>query len=126
MLNRKGEAKFDAIAKSAAISKELEGTWKGAIDAGGVQRQISLTLANRPDGTSTGHFLSLDEGLEIPISTITQKASGVVLDVNALGGSGRGHARPIRCRDGWHVDPGDRCGAAHAAHEVGAGPHCGA
>ena len=39
--------------KSAAISKELEGTWKGAIDAGGVQRQVSLTLANRPDGTST-------------------------------------------------------------------------
>ncbi len=94
VLNRKGEAKFDATVKSAAISKELEGTWKGAIDAGGVQRQISLTLANRPDGTSTGHFLSVDEGLEIPISTITQNASDVVLDVSALGGGYKGTLNP--------------------------------
>ncbi len=87
VLARKGDAQFEAPVRNAAISKTLEGTWNGAIEAGGVQRRIVLNLVNRPDGTSSGHFLSVDEGLEIPISVITQKASGVVLEVKALGGS---------------------------------------
>ena len=31
--------------------------------------------------------MNVDEGLEIPIATITQKASSVTLDVKAVGGS---------------------------------------
>ncbi len=90
VLNRKGEPKFEPVARSAAVGKELEGTWNGAIDAGGVLRHVSLTLANRPDGTSTGHFLSVEEGLEIPISAISQNASELSLDVTALGGGYKG------------------------------------
>ena len=94
VLNRKGDAKFEPVARSAAVGKELEGTWNGAIDAGGVLRHVSLTLANRPDGTSTGHFLSVEEGLEIPFSAISQNASELSLDVSALGGSYKGTLDP--------------------------------
>ena len=87
VMTRKGDATLEAPARSAALGKELEGTWNGAVEASGLQRRLVLTLANRPDGTSTGHFLSVDEGLEIPISAITQKASSVVLEVKALGGT---------------------------------------
>ena len=87
VLARKGDPQIEAPARSAAVSKTLEGTWNGAIEADGVQRRLVLTVVNRPDGTSTGHFLNLDEGLEIPISAITQKGSSVVLEVKALGGA---------------------------------------
>jgi len=94
VLNRKGQAKFEPVVRSGAVGKELEGTWNGAIDAGGVLRHVSLTLANRPDGTSTGHFLSVEEGLEIPISRISQNASELSLDVSALGGGYKGTLNP--------------------------------
>jgi hypothetical protein len=87
VLARKGDPQGEAPARSAAVSKALEGTWNGALEASGVQRRLVLTVVNRPDGTSTGHFLNIDEGLEIPISAITEKASSVVLEVKALGGA---------------------------------------
>ncbi len=94
VMARKGDPTLEAPARSAAVGKELEGTWNGAVEASGLQRRLVLTLANRPDGTSTGHFLSVDEGLEIPISAITQKASSVVLEVRALGGTYTGALNP--------------------------------
>jgi hypothetical protein len=44
-------------------------------------------MTNQPDGTATGSFVNVEEALEIPIATITQKASTVTLDVKAVGGS---------------------------------------
>lgn len=87
VMTRKGDAQLEAPARSAAIGTEFEGRWNGAVEASGLQRRVVLTLENRPDGTSSGNFLSLDEGLEIPISAITQKAAQVVLEVKALGGT---------------------------------------
>ena len=53
-LTRTGDAKIEATPKSATIGKALEGTWSGTLDVSGVQRQLVLTLANQPDGTSDG------------------------------------------------------------------------
>jgi hypothetical protein len=86
-LTRTGDPRIEAPAKSAPIAKELEGVWNGTLDAHGKQMRVVLTMANQPDGTATGSFVSVDEGLEIPIATITQKASSVTLDVKAVGGS---------------------------------------
>ena len=94
VMTRKGDPKLEAPARSAAVGKELEGTWNGAVEAGGLQRRLVLTLANGPDGTSTGRFLNVDEGLEIPISAITQEGSSVVLEVRALGGTYTGALNP--------------------------------
>jgi len=86
-LKRTGEARVEPPARSARIGKALEGTWTGTLDVNGVPRQLVLALANQPDGTSTGSFTNVDEGLEIPVTTITQDASKVTLEIKAVAGS---------------------------------------
>jgi hypothetical protein len=86
-LTRTGDAKIAAPAKNAQIGKALEGTWNGTLEVNGVQRQLVLTLENQPDGTSTGSFLNVEEGLEIPIAAITQAASSVTLEIQAVAGA---------------------------------------
>jgi len=87
-LARSGDAKFDPPARSPRIGKELEGTWAGTLDVNGVPMRISLTLANQPDGSSIGTMANLDQGpVEIPVSAISQTASGVTIDVKIVNGS---------------------------------------
>jgi hypothetical protein len=86
-LTRNGNPRIEATHRSAAIGKELEGTWNGALDANGIVIRLVLTMSNQPDGTATGSVVNIDEGLELPITTITQKASSVILEVKAVGGS---------------------------------------
>jgi hypothetical protein len=86
-LKRTGEARVDQPVRSARIGKALEGTWSGTLEVSGLQRQLVLTLANHPDGTSAGSFTNVDEGLEIPVTTITQDASKVTLEIKAVAGS---------------------------------------
>ena len=85
-LKRTGDARIEAAPKSAPIGKELEGKWTGTLDVQGVQKQIGLTLASHPDGSSTGSLTSND-GMEIAISAITQKGRDVTLDLKNVGGS---------------------------------------
>jgi hypothetical protein len=93
-VTRKGDARIEAPATSAAISKSLEGTWNGTLNINGEQRTLVLTLTNQPDGTAVGHFVNVEEALEIPIATITQTLSTVTLDVKAVGGSYSGTLNP--------------------------------
>jgi hypothetical protein len=93
---RTGEARIEPPASSAPIGKELEGTWKGTMDVNGTQRRLVLTMSNQPDGTATGTFVNVDEGLEIPVAAITHKASSVTLDVKVVAGSYSGTLNPER------------------------------
>src|SRR5207253_11486528 len=86
-LTRTGAPRNEARVKSAPIAKELEGTWNATLESNGVGRQLVLTLSNQPDGTASGNILNVEEGLEIPIAAITQKASSLTLDIRAIGGS---------------------------------------
>lgn len=85
---RTGEATMEPPAKSTPIGKELEGTWSGTLSVDGKQLQMVLTMTNQADGTAIGHLVNLEHAtLEIPIATITQKASNLTLDVKAANGS---------------------------------------
>src|SRR5258705_7769916 len=86
-LTRKGDARIEATPASAAIGKELEGKWTGTLEVNGMQLRLALTTSNQPDGTATGGLVNLDEGLELPITAIVQKASAVTFEVKAIGGS---------------------------------------
>ena len=80
-LTRTGDAKIAPAPKNAAIGKELEGTWNGALDLDGRQMRITLKMANQPDGTATGTVVSADgSGVEIPIA-MTQKAASLTIEV---------------------------------------------
>ena len=86
-LTRTGDAQIASAPRSAPVSKELEGTWNGTIEAAGKQERIVLKMANQPDGTATGTILDLDgSNVEIPIA-ITQKASNVTIDIAVVGSS---------------------------------------
>jgi hypothetical protein len=85
-LTRTGEARIDAPPTSAPIDKELEGTWNGTLDVNGKPLGFVLKMSNHPDG-ATGTLVSVDQGVEIPITTITQKASSLILDVKVVGGT---------------------------------------
>ena len=91
-LARTGDAKIDLAPKSPPIGKELEGTWNGTMDVNGTQRQYVLTMLNHADGASTGNVVNVDDGLEIPVSNITQKASNLTFD--AVGGTYSGTLDP--------------------------------
>ena len=80
-LTRTGDAKIELAPRSLPISKQLEGSWNAIMEVDGTQRSYVLTMLNRSDGASTGHIVNLDDGLEIPVSNITQKAASLTFEV---------------------------------------------
>jgi hypothetical protein len=87
-LTRTGDARIEAPPKNAAVGKDLEGTWNGTIDVDGKQMRVLLKMLNHPDGTATGIVANLDQPeVEIPLTTITQNASQVSLEVKVIGGA---------------------------------------
>src|SRR5205809_2287955 len=86
-LTRTGEARIDEPPKSAPIGKELEGSWSGTLDVNGKPLRLVLKMSNHPDGTATGSLGSVDQDVEIAVTTITQKASSLILDVKVVGGT---------------------------------------
>ena len=76
------------------IAKLIDRRSDGTLDVEGTQLHLVLRMSNQPDGTATGRLVNLDEGgLEVPL-TITQKDSGVALDLAAVGGSYTGTLDP--------------------------------
>ena len=87
-MTRTGDARVDTPERSATIGKELEGHWIATVPVESTSMRLVLTIANDPDGTSSGSMINLDQGkLEIPVSAITQSASSVSLDFKAVGAS---------------------------------------
>src|SRR5947207_10519970 len=44
-MTRTGDARIEPLARIAAIGKDLEGTWNGAVDVGGKPLRLVLTMA---------------------------------------------------------------------------------
>ena len=86
-MTRTGDATIAAPAKLAPISKELEGTWEGTLEVEGMRFRLALIMSNQSGGP-TAKMVNLDQGeLEVPVSTFTQTASGVTLELETIGGS---------------------------------------
>jgi uncharacterized RDD family membrane protein YckC len=82
-LTRTGEARVVEPARSAAIGKELEGTWNGTL-ADRTATRLTLKLANHPDGTATAAIVNLDQGeLTLP-ARVVQAGSTVTIETVAV------------------------------------------
>ena len=104
-LARTGDAQIQAPPKSAAIGKELEGTWTGTIEFEGKKERLVLKLANRPDGTAAGTVLDLDgSNVEIPIG-MTQTAANVTIEVAAVNASFTGVLNGNELSGTWNQGP---------------------
>jgi hypothetical protein len=76
-LTRTGDARIEPPPTSEPITRELEGTWEGTLQANKGPLRVILTMTNQPGGRATGQIVSVDEGgLMIPI-VITQNGSSV-------------------------------------------------
>jgi hypothetical protein len=87
-LTRTGDAKIERPAKSTPVSSELEGSWQGTLDAGGTMLRLVLRLANKPGGPAAGTLVSVDQGgVEVPVASIVQSGSRLVLVLPTIAGS---------------------------------------
>ncbi len=56
-LRRSGAAQVDRATPNSVISAALAGRWTGRYELGGYPREVTLTLANRPDGGGGGQLV---------------------------------------------------------------------
>lgn len=102
----KGEAKLEAPPKNAALGKEFEGSWEGALDVNGTILRLTLKLANEPAG-ATGTLISIDQGAaEIPLSVIEQTGAHLKFTVPAVGGTYEGDLKDGQLAGNWTQGPG--------------------
>jgi uncharacterized protein len=104
-LTWKGEPKFDVPQKSTAITKDVEGSWEGALDVKGTLLRLVLQLSNGPDG-ATGTLVSLDQGgIEIPVATVTQDGSRLKLLLTMISGTFDGELKGGELTGTWTQGP---------------------
>jgi len=90
VLTWKGEPKIEAAPPSTAITKDLEGSWEGALTVQGRTLRLVIDLRN-DGGVGAGTVTSLDQGgVKIPIAQVSQKDTAILLLVNAIGASYEG------------------------------------
>ncbi|MEQ1806347.1 MAG: hypothetical protein ABL900_13310 [Burkholderiaceae bacterium] len=57
LLQRTGPPQVDRPIAPTLVTASLEGTWVGRYEIGGMARDVTLTLANRPQGMALGELL---------------------------------------------------------------------
>ena len=61
-LTRTGDAKIATVAGGPRLGNELVGSWDGTLDVKGTLVRLTLTMANRPDGTSAASIRQCRSG----------------------------------------------------------------
>jgi len=90
MLYRTGDAVVASKVANTAVSKALEGRWTGALDVGGTQITIILTITNRADGTASVLIAQANQpGLQLD-AALKESGSAVSFEVPATSGSWTG------------------------------------
>jgi uncharacterized protein len=102
----KGDAKIEEPPKSTEITKDLEGSWEGALDVQGQVLRLVLKLANQPGG-ATGVLVSVDQGgAEIPVTSITQTGSQLKFTITTINAGYTGDFKDDQLAGTWTQGPG--------------------
>lgn len=105
-VTRTGDAKIEPPPKSTPITKDLEGSWEGALDVNGTILRLVFKLANGTGG-ATGTLVSVDQGgVEIPITAVVQTGSHVKLLVQTVAGTYEGDLKDDQLTGTWKQGPG--------------------
>jgi hypothetical protein len=84
-LTRTGDAKVPGAIKSAAVGKEMEGQWSGVLSVEGLQKRVTLKIANQADNSALASVISVDDGgIELPVEVV-QKGSRLEVSIRATG-----------------------------------------
>lgn len=104
-LSRTGDAKIEPVPKSTAITKDIEGSWEGALNVEGKTLRLALKLSNSPDG-ARGTLISIDQGGgEIPITTIVQTGTSVKLVLRPIAANYDGKFEEGKLTGTWTQGP---------------------
>ena len=105
-LSRTGDAKFEELPKSTAITKDLEGTWEGTLDVQGKLLRLLFKLATQPDGTGSAVIVSVDQGnVELPAGAVMQNGSKVRVIVPVVVGNYEGELKGGELTGTWSQGP---------------------
>jgi hypothetical protein len=106
-VTRTGEPKIEAPPKSTAITKDLEGSWEGALNVNGTTLRLVFKLSNRAEGTATASVVSVDQGgVEIPAAAVVQTGSHLKIVVRQIAGSYEGDLKDGLLTGTWTQGPG--------------------
>jgi uncharacterized protein (TIGR03067 family) len=90
------------LTKTKPLGKDLDGSWEGALDAGGKALRVVVKLSNGSDGLATGTFDSVDQGSgPLPIAAVIQTGSQIKLVVPAVRGSFAGELKDGQLTGTW-------------------------
>jgi len=105
-VKRTGDARIETPAKSTPVTRDLEGSWEGTLNAGGKSLRLILKMANQSGGVAAGSIVSVDQGgVEIPVTTITQNGASLKLDVKSISASYTGELKEGALAGEWTQGP---------------------
>ncbi len=105
-VTRTGEPKIEAPPTSTPLTKDLVGSWQGALDVNGTVLRLIFKLANGPNGIGGGTVVSVDQnGVEIPITAIVQQGSHVKIIVQSIAAAYEGDLKDGELTGTWSQGP---------------------
>jgi len=76
-----------AAGLAQAQDKDLTGDWQGTLSAGGANLRLVLHVSKAADGSLKANLDSVDQGVNIPVNSVTYKDSRLCLSLEMIHGS---------------------------------------
>jgi hypothetical protein len=86
VLEKTGPPQVELPPRSTAVSKELEGEWKGDYELNGYARHVTMKFANRgPDGAGVEFVIAGKKTNNVPVSLVTQEGDFLSIKSDEFG-----------------------------------------
>ena len=92
-LQKTGPPQVEYPPRNTAVTKELEGEWKGDYEMLGYTRHVSIKFANHPDGATAGFVVVGRKHNVLPVDLVTQEGDLVAVDSHEMGFSFEGRLK---------------------------------
>ena len=84
-LKKTGPPDVEAPPRNTPVAKELEGEWKGEYELNGSRREVTLQLANHPEGATAEMVVVGKRTTKIPMDSVTQEGDFLTLQLRGMG-----------------------------------------
>ena len=93
-LQKTGPPQVEIPPRSTAITKEIEGEWKGGYELFGYPRKVTIKLQNRgPEGATADFVIVGRKENKLPVDRVVQQGEFLTVDSHETGLSFEGRAR---------------------------------
>ena len=93
-LRKTGPPQLETALQNTNLSNDFEGEWKGEYELFGYKRQVTIKLANHPDGGATAEFVVVGKRVNnLPVDLVTQEGAFLTVASHETGLSYEGRLR---------------------------------